>query len=348
MHVAASYLESLFLTLEDYGIDRESFFKEIGISKPTNFGHICGYNGEQFERIILGSIAITGDSNFHLNIMKNHSCCSCDIVGLMALSAPTLGKAIQVFIQYYNEFMDIYAPPELIVRSNTCELISPKLIDHVNIINIADELRVSSWVYAIKMFIRSHPTINEIWFTHPAPINHTQYEGLFQCPVYFDMNQTKLLFPSVLLSYQNSNYNEDLFLLLLEEVHKQKVVRKKTTPLSEYLYDLFLKKPEFIRMPVKHVANQLKMSERTLQRKLQAEGSSYKKISSKAFSYLAKKLLKHTSLPVKTIAFDLCFNSQQNFNHAFRAATGLSPKQYRELELATTKASGASPYTPHK
>ncbi|WP_163835483.1 AraC family transcriptional regulator [Spartinivicinus ruber] len=333
MHVAASYLEALFLTMEDYGITRESFFKEIGISQATNFGHICGYNSEQFERIILGCIAITGDPNFHLNIMKNHSCCSCDIVGLMALSAPTLGKSIQVFIQYYNEFMDIYAPPQLTYQGDNCELVSPKLINHTTIANIADELRVSSWIYAIKLFIGAHPIINEIWFIHPAPTNHAQYEKIFQCPVYFSMNQTKLVFPTSLLSYENTNYDEGIFLTMLEEVHKQKVVRKKMTPLSVYLYDLFLKKPELIRMPVSQVASQLKMSERTLQRKLQAEGNSYKKISGKAFAYLAKKLLKDTKLPIKTIAFELFFNSQQNFNHAFRTATGLSPKQYRQHQL---------------
>lgn len=331
MHVAASYLEALFLTLQNYGISRESFFKRVGISDATHFGHIKGYTSEQFERIINGSVEVTGDPSFHLNIVKNYSCCSCDIVGLMALTAPTLGKALQVFIQYYNEFMDIYAPPQFITQGDTCEIISPKPINHIGIANISDELRVASWIYAIKLFTGTSPTVNEIWFNHPLSNEGVDYNTIFQCPIYFSKPQTKLIFPTELLNYTNSNYNEELFLLLLEEVHKQKVVRKKTTPLSVYLYELFLKNPEFIRLPVKQVASQLKMSERTLQRKLQSENISYKKISSKAFSHLSKKLLKETTLPIKTIAFELFFNSQQSFNHAFRAATGYSPKQYRNI-----------------
>lgn len=59
-------------------------------------------------------------------------------------------------------------------------------------------------------------------------------------------------------------------------------------------------------------------------------GTTPKKIIASAVVNEIKLLLKHTSLTIKEIAYELNFEDTSNFTRFFIAATGLSPKEYRE------------------
>ncbi len=77
------------------------------------------------------------------------------------------------------------------------------------------------------------------------------------------------------------------------------------------------------------VASGLAMSQRTLQRQLEAEGTSYARLLKQTREALARHYLNNTRLPSAEISFLLGFEEPNSFYRAFRDWTGLSPEQAR-------------------
>ena len=76
----------------------------------------------------------------------------------------------------------------------------------------------------------------------------------------------------------------------------------------------------------------LTISERTLNRRLQAEGSSYRDLKSDALANWAQLYLDQTDKSVESIAATLGYQDTANFRRAFRKRTGCSPSEYRQRQ----------------
>ena len=89
-------------------------------------------------------------------------------------------------------------------------------------------------------------------------------------------------------------------------------------------------------MPI--VATRLTMSQRTLQRRLQEESTSFQEILSQTRADLARHYLAKTEIPNAQIAFLLGFRDTNSFYRAFREWTGTTPETMR-TELSRNAAS---------
>src|SRR5690606_2846743 len=83
-----------------------------------------------------------------------------------------------------------------------------------------------------------------------------------------------------------------------------------------------------------HVAKSLNMSERTLRRRLEAEGTSYQTIVNDVRNHLARQYLTDTELSVADVGALIGFEDLANFRQAFRKWNGMTPAQFRVLALA--------------
>lgn len=77
------------------------------------------------------------------------------------------------------------------------------------------------------------------------------------------------------------------------------------------------------------IARRLAVSKRTLQRRLEGEGTSYLGVVRQTRESLARHYLKHTTVPIAEIAFLLGFGEPSSFFRAFREWTGRSPEELR-------------------
>ena len=73
----------------------------------------------------------------------------------------------------------------------------------------------------------------------------------------------------------------------------------------------------------------MKLSERTLRRKLSDEGTSIRALVAEARQRRASELLGSTSASLDAIAYELGFSSVGAFCRAFKRWTGSSPTRYR-------------------
>lgn len=83
------------------------------------------------------------------------------------------------------------------------------------------------------------------------------------------------------------------------------------------------------RVTQREVASALHMSLRTLQRKLEDEGTSYKALLEETRRELARQYLRQSSITVNEVTYLLGFSEPSNFARAFKRWTGRSPSDFR-------------------
>lgn len=84
------------------------------------------------------------------------------------------------------------------------------------------------------------------------------------------------------------------------------------------------------RLPsIEAMAKQMSLHPRTLRRRLEAEGTTYRDLLAEVRRLLAIEYLRKTRMTVEEIASRLGYSDAANFRHAFGRWTGKSPQDYR-------------------
>ena len=80
---------------------------------------------------------------------------------------------------------------------------------------------------------------------------------------------------------------------------------------------------------IESIATKLALSKRTLQRRIEAEGTSFQELLRASREGLARHYLERTHLPIAEIAFLVGFDEPSSFYRAFRTWTGVTPRALR-------------------
>jgi AraC-like DNA-binding protein len=99
------------------------------------------------------------------------------------------------------------------------------------------------------------------------------------------------------------------------------------------------------RPAIDDIANDLRLSPRTLQRRLQALGSSYQRVLDEARHEMARYYLRNSVLELAEAAYLLGYEDASSFARAFRNWEGMPPKHWREANQGN--AAGAVAARPN-
>lgn len=87
--------------------------------------------------------------------------------------------------------------------------------------------------------------------------------------------------------------------------------------------------------PLHDIADSLELSLRSVQRQLQAEGSSFQSLQNEVLLGMAQQHLKNTRLDMESIAVKLGFSDRHSFTRAFKRWTGNTPSEFRKQQGRT-------------
>jgi len=172
---------------------------------------------------------------------------------------------------------------------------------------------------------------------YPAADDVRAYRDVFQCPVRFDAPAHRLLLShaDLVLPLQASNP-------MMAEMHERYAVERlaqldsaKTGNRIRELIIGRLPKGDPMRGDI---ASALCMSERTLQRRLQEEGTSFHQIVDDTRRELAQRYLGQHHIALSQAAFLLGFTEQSTFSRACKRWFDLTPSQYRARLKAPARA----------
>jgi len=179
----------------------------------------------------------------------------------------------------------------------------------------------------VKLWFGQKP--REIGFVHEAQGPADEYQRLLGCPVRFGRERTALRFDDAALEAAAQRHDPSLFRLL--EAHAEKVLAEMpaTATLRERVRREVVRQLREGEPNIANVAAALATSERSLQRKLQTEGVSFRDVVDEARHKLAVVYLGDHTLSLSDVACLLGYSEGAAFTRAFKRWTGSAPSQVR-------------------
>ena len=260
-------------------------------------------------------------------------------LGFAALSAPNLQTAISIFVDYSPtrssgteaRFEESAEQLHICLENKTgSELAGRWLIE-------------STFLVAQKLIetIMAHPLGGQssIHFAFPKPEMANQIESLFHAKCFFNQPDNRLSLPASWATVPSPLHDEETFLTNLAKAREIKLqlnndkndaLHLVKTRLLNHFDRRLTNTARHASIPsLETLSRELNMSSRTLIRKLDKQGSSYRQILNDIRFQQAQRLLTKTHLTAGEIADKLGYQEPANFGRAFRAWTGSSPTVWR-------------------
>lgn len=167
----------------------------------------------------------------------------------------------------------------------------------------------------------------EVTLSHPAPADVAPLERVFECPIVFGAPRDTLLLDPATLSRRLRHANEVFRTALEHEAQALAAAFPRRRSWSERARGAL--EDELPREPtLESAAARLRVSPRTLQRRLAAEGTSVGDLLGALRRELAARYLRE-GREIAEVAHRLGYASPASFHRAFRAWYGTTPAAYR-------------------
>lgn len=178
--------------------------------------------------------------------------------------------------------------------------------------------------------VPSGPLAVEAAFQHAPPPNAAEYERELGCPVQFNAPELRLVLPRAVFDAPLIRPDAALFSYLERHAAKlqERLSEHQTT--SARVRELVVAAVRGGEPEQAEIARQLAMSERTLQRRLKDERTTFAALVDEVRTDLAKMYLADEKLAVFEVAFLLGYSEPSAFNRAFKRWLGKSPSEYRQ------------------
>jgi AraC-like DNA-binding protein len=170
----------------------------------------------------------------------------------------------------------------------------------------------------------------EVWFTHARPASVVEYERTFGGnQIQFDAPWNGFVFPRAYLALVPRSADPNLHTLITRHAEAMLAELPKADSLTERVRDLLARELSGGNPTLRHIARAVSMSERTLTRHLEGEGTSFRDLLDDLRHRLALRYVRRSELSLSEIAFLLGFSQAAAFHRAFRRWTGQTPIEYR-------------------
>jgi AraC-like DNA-binding protein len=169
----------------------------------------------------------------------------------------------------------------------------------------------------------------EVWFRHPAQGPADEYQQVLGCPAYFERERTAIRYDDEALEAPGRGHDPQLFRIL--ESHAERVLTETpaTATFRERVRHEVVQRLREGEPGITTIAEALATSDRSLQRKLQAEGVSFRDVVDEARHKLALVYLDDQTLSMTDVACLLGYSEAAAFTRAFKRWTGQAPSQAR-------------------
>lgn len=313
--------------LKAQGVNADEVFKSAGLSlndyeqKPSSRIPI-----ENMTQLWEASIKATHNPAFGLLVSEHVHAVHFKALGMLTVSCENLAQALEKIVAYHALISDsvqlsLQHTPDKVgfsIRAIEGVVISPAAIDAF----------YSVIVKFCRNMMGGEALVASIDLMRPKPESVKAWQNYFQADIQFNQDNNHLWLYRSFLEKASLHFDE-------------KVLQSNENAVQDYLQEMNAN--TWVDKCKKHlvlglndegpslskVAEQLKVSERTLARNLRAEGFSFSEILQQKKQDLACYYLLDTDESITNIALNLGFKDSSNFNRAFQRWYQTTPSDFR-------------------
>jgi len=174
----------------------------------------------------------------------------------------------------------------------------------------------------------------EVFFRHPKPADTSELEGFFEAPIRFETNQCAFRFDPAFLRAPLRTADPKLGAFLERYAEEALAALPDPGRLAGQVRALLIQGLPNGETSLPLIAKRLAVSDRSLQRQLQDEGTNHKKLLDEVRRELATRYLTKRDLSVSEVAYMLGFSETAPFFRAFKKWTGQTPGEFRKAKAA--------------
>jgi AraC-like DNA-binding protein len=207
--------------------------------------------------------------------------------------------------------------------------------DYVGVDREADRHHIEFWLVTVVRICRqvadTRLAPRRVGMRHLRETNPPEFKKFFGCDVDFGADRDEIVFPANVASLPIAGRDQYLNNLLRKyaETALSDGAQRPTT-LRSAIEDAVTQLLPHGKANLTNVSRDLAISSRTLNRRLSAEGLTFKKVLAESRVALAKRYLAELDLPITEVAWLLGYTELSAFFHAFKRWTGMTPRQYRQ------------------
>ncbi|WXL27319.1 AraC family transcriptional regulator [Ectopseudomonas mendocina] len=324
---SSSWASGIVAALEYDGLDVRSLFAQLGLDYSALSNPDARFPQDAMTRLWQLAVEVSGNPAIGLNMAKVLRPSSFNVVGYALMSSRNLREGIIRLVRYQRiiaEGADISFVPAV----DGYEI---RLAVHGDRIPAARQSTEASMAYYVAFcrWVTGKPLRPRyVRLMGAAPKDLAPYDKVFQCPITFNADHYVLVFETADLEAPLPSANE-----ALAQLHDRfagdylaRFAGSRVTHQVRQVLCRLLPQGEPKR---ETVSQALLLSERTLQRRLQEEGTSYQQLLDDTRRELAVQYLDQVSLTLLEISYLLGFSDPSNFFRAFRRWFDATPGEYR-------------------
>ena len=337
--------------LDGEGIDPATILRSVGIPRSAFEDARTRFPKGTFEALWRAASEATGDPAIALRVSTTVKLNTLGVIGYLASASESRRNAFEL----------VRGLTPLLWDNVECDLESDGDVAFIRC-RTGSTSQGSRFTteYAIGLTVtmsrllgggRSEPL--EARFSYPAPAYADEYERILRLPIRFDAAEDGVLFPLSVLDRANPSADAALT-RLLERYGADQLARIPTNArFSRRVRACIRSMLPLGSVNAESVAARLRMSERTLRRRLREEALGYQELLTSVRAELARHYLAKEKRGIAEVAFLLGFSDQSAFTKAFRRWIGRTPADFvransapSRSQVSFTRSSAATTHPP--
>jgi AraC-like DNA-binding protein len=342
-HPGGSISGRVLLRIADFvtthGYDAEALYRSLGLSLSALSEPDARVPYPVAESLGERAAELTKDANIGLHLAQYvRDTRAYDAGVLMLMASPSIRVALERMARYQRYWGDGERCTLVPAPGGTCvryALPGPALGSRRH----TDECAMAEIVIGVRFLSAQDLAPRVVRFRHASPPDTREHEALFRCSLEFATAHTEVEFDDATLDLEMQHANEAYCAIFEQQVEHALARLPGQSAMAADVRAIARAALAGGQCTLAGTARMLRVSVRTLQRRLNAEGTSFGELLDAlrrelAVAYLAK------DVAVQDIAYLLGYADATAFHHAFRRWTGTSPEQARAAGADNTRQNG--------
>lgn len=318
--------------LEDRAISPQAVFRQAGLPVGILTQEKVLLTTEEFFALYRAIAEVGSDPTIGLKLGTEDRMERYDPIAIAAVSTRSLRDAIGRIGRYKQ--LTCPEKIDLVERANESAVRFTWLLAHEEEPAMLVDV-CFAWILSIARRGTGRPIHpKRVEFQRPEA-HRAIYEKHFQCPIKFKAAKNVLVFNKADMDAAFLTYNADLLAAVAPQLEAELKQQLEEKSFREQVKGTLKRLLAGERPAIEHVARELRLSKRTLQRRLTEDGITFQELMEEARRELAQHYLLHSSLELNETAYLLGYEDANSFFRAFHEWEGTSPGQWRTLHLAT-------------